>query len=292
MGKVAPLLVLVGQTASGKSALAMEIAQRYNGEIICADSRTVYRGMDISTAKPSRADQKTVAHHLLDLVDPDQDFSVADFKQAAITAIEEISARCKLPILVGGSGLYVDSVIYDYQFRQSSSNAEILAADMSIEEMQQVIADMGLELPENAKNRRYLGRIIESGQNSPRNRQLRENTLVIGLSLEPELLVSRIRDRTKGMVEDGLVDEIRKLTSKYGWECSAFRTPAISGFQDHILHDGDIDKAIELVVGLDIKLAKKQMTWFKRNKSIHWLDDPSKYIDSTTKLLNNFIRES
>ena len=126
------LLVIVGPTASGKTALAIELAERMNGEIICADSRTVYRGLDIGTAKPTPEERARVPHHLLDVVDPDQPFSVADFKRLAEQAITDVRRRDKLPILVGGSGLYIDAIIYDYQFsaagtKRSEQNPRHLA---------------------------------------------------------------------------------------------------------------------------------------------------------------------
>src|SRR6266496_2898548 len=116
MSTFPPLVVIVGATASGKSALAMEVARQWDGEIIAADSRTVYKGMDIGTAKPTAEDQAHVRHHLLDIRNPDEHFSAAEFKQLAETAIKNISGRGKLPILVGGPGLYVHAILYDYQF--------------------------------------------------------------------------------------------------------------------------------------------------------------------------------
>lgn len=110
------IVVIVGMTASGKSAVAMKLAQERNGEIICADSRTIYKGMDIGTAKPSPTDRKAVRHHLLDIITPDQKFTVADFQKQANAAIKDIASRGKLPIVVGGTGLYVDALIYNYSF--------------------------------------------------------------------------------------------------------------------------------------------------------------------------------
>jgi tRNA dimethylallyltransferase len=121
MATVNKLLVIVGATASGKSQAAMHLAQQHNGELICADSRTIYRGMDIGTAKPSAADQKLVPHHLLDIIEPDQKFTVAQFQKLANQAIADVQARGNLPILVGGTGLYIDSVIYNYSFGKEPS---------------------------------------------------------------------------------------------------------------------------------------------------------------------------
>ncbi len=116
-----PLIVIVGQTASGKSALALELAQQYNGEIICADSRTVYKGMDIGTAKPSKEDQQQVQHHLLDILSPDQTMTAALFKEKAEQAIKDIGSRGKVAFLVGGTGLYVDSLLFNFSFTRYSS---------------------------------------------------------------------------------------------------------------------------------------------------------------------------
>ena len=119
-----PLVVIVGPTASGKTALAIHLAEKYNGEIVCADSRTVYKGLDIGTAKPSVSEQQRVRHHLIDVVEPDGTFSVADFKMLAVEAINDIESRGKLPILVGGSGLYIDAVVYDFSFSDGTKRDE------------------------------------------------------------------------------------------------------------------------------------------------------------------------
>lgn len=113
---MSPLVVITGPTASGKTSLAMEVAKLFNGEIICADSRTIYKGMDIGTAKPTKKEQAAIPHHIIDVVEPNQSFTVADFKELALKAIDDITKRGKLPIMVGGTGLYIDSVIFDYQF--------------------------------------------------------------------------------------------------------------------------------------------------------------------------------
>jgi tRNA dimethylallyltransferase len=286
-----PLVTIVGQTATGKTGLAIEIAKKYNGEIICADSRTVYRGMDIGTAKPNSEEQQQVRHHLLDVVDPDQKFTVADFKRLAQEAIDDISSRSKLPILVGGSGLYIDSILFDYQFRTEDGLDKTLTADMSVEDMQAKILDMGLELPNNSKNPRHLSRVIESGQNAPVNRELRADSLVIGLSPDSDYLSQNIRKRTQAMVDQGLITEIRALVKRFGWDHYAFQNPAYVAFRDYINGVENLEQAIDKVIAADLKLAKKQATWFKRNKSIHWLSDPSKYVASTTTLVNNFIHK-
>lgn len=283
-----PLVAIVGQTASGKTSFAIELAEYIGGEIICADSRTVYKNMDIGTAKPSLVEQKRVKHHLIDVVNPDENFSVSDFKQLAEAAMLDIQARKKIPILVGGSGLYIDSIIYDYKFRENVNSPEETSG-MTIEQMKDRILGLGLELPENHSNPRYLSRIIQTKQNSPSNRTLRENTIVVGLDIPAEILLANSINRTNIMIKNGLIDELRQLVDKYDFELNSFRAPSYKGLIGYINGDNDLQKSIQEIVNADLRLAKKQRTWFKRNKSIHWLNNPSEYVATTTTLLNKLI---
>src|SRR5579859_3941326 len=159
-----PLLAVVGPTASGKSSLALRLAQQFDGEIICADSWTVRRELNIGTAKPTAAERAAVRHHLLDIVSPDEDFTAAVFKRLANAAITDISARGKLPILVGGTGLYVDGVLYDYGFLPAGDRGDRRALnDMSIEQLLQKIAEAGIGLGDvDTRNKRRLIRLLET----------------------------------------------------------------------------------------------------------------------------------
>jgi tRNA dimethylallyltransferase len=157
------LIAIVGETASGKSALALDLAERYNGEIIAADSRTVYRGMDIGTAKPSVADRARVPHHLIDIADPDQSISAADFQRLAYKAIADIQAREKNAFLVGGTGLYIDAVLYNFKFHGPADLAERAKLEkLSVVELRQQLQDEGTPLPTNQNNPRHLVRQLET----------------------------------------------------------------------------------------------------------------------------------
>lgn len=288
-----PILVIVGQTATGKSALALGLAERLGGEILCADSRTVYRGMDIGTAKPSAADQLRVPHWGLDLVTPDELYTAAEFKVYAQQAIAEIHSRGKLPIMVGGSGMYIDAVLYDYNFEQPANvvlRAELNA--LSLAELQQRILELGLEMPADIANPRRLMRVIETGGvlgSADRKRGIRENTLVIGLEAEIEILEQRIANRVDEMVEAGFVDEVRRLGDTYGWEVQAMQAPGYKAFRDYIAGSKTLNEAKAEFVKYDRALAKRQRTWFKRNKSIHWLtteDKLAEAVDIATTFLN------
>ncbi len=291
-----PLIVVVGQTASGKSALAMEIAQRYNGEIVCADAWTVYTGFDIGTAKPTAADRRAVPHHLLDVADPATGYSVAQFKVAAQAAIADILQRGKLPILVGGSGLYIDAVLYDYQFRPLGDPKERdKLNDLSLGQLQAQVAAAGIDTTGvDVQNKRRLIRLIETGGPPPQRSALRANTIILGLQLPKTVLQQRITDRVDQMVEDGFIQEVTQLANVYGWDNSAMNAPGYRAFRPYIEAGADVGnpdsvalkQAKALFIRNDLQLAKKQRTWFKRNSSIQWLDDPSKYVDLVTTFLN------
>lgn len=281
-----PLIVIVGETASGKSALALEIARRFGGEIVCADSRTVYKVMDIGTAKPSPLDQSSIRHHMLDVVYPNQAFTVADFKLGAQESIADIRQRGKLPLLVGGSGLYIDSVIYDFSFRPVDIEARKYLESLSIDQLQQSIIANKLTIPENKNNKRYLIRVLESRQSTPHNKELAPNTLIFGISISKEVLQERITSRVEHMVESGLVQETIDLAERYGWDIPSMQAPAYSSMRQYINHNLSLAEAKALFVQKDLRLAKKQRTWFKRNNSIQWFSDLSKIVEITTTLLN------
>jgi tRNA dimethylallyltransferase len=270
-----PLVVILGPTASGKSALAFEVARHYKGEIICADSRTIYKGMDIGTAKPSAEERARVPHHMLDVITPDQSYSAAEFKRQALRAIDEIHSRGGLPIIAGGTGLYIDAVLFDFDFRPVAEPA--LRAELgrlSVEQLQERVLDMGLDLPSNARNPRHLMRLIETNGAGHVRGPMRPSTLVLGLWSDREVLKERILQRVYAMITQGFVDEVRQLAAEYGWDAPGLAAPGYKAFRAHIEQGGSLDEAIELFVHNDMQLAKRQVTWFKRNGSIQWLQQP------------------
>ena len=274
--QIAPLLVIVGETGSGKSALAIELAMRLNGEIICADSWTVRREVSIGTAKPSAAEQAAVPHHLLDIVGPGEDFTAAVFKRLAIDTIDEIAARGMLPIIVGGTGLYVDSVLYDYGFLPAGDRVdrEMLNA-LPIDQLLAQIRQKGLELGAiDTGNKRRLIRLLETGGAVPSRRALRENSLVFGITTEREVLRNRIETRTDTMIAHGLEQETRQLVQKYGWGCEALKGIGYSQWQDYFNGTADKAQTRHRIVKATMDLAKRQRTWFKRSNSIHWISTP------------------
>lgn len=279
---ILPIVFIVGPTASGKTDLAVELAQQCGGEIICADSRTVYKEMDIGTAKPNKEIQKKVPHWGIDLVSPGEHFSAADFKYYADQKIEEIRSRGNVPFVVGGTGLYVDAVLFDYQFgEKSNEDLRQKLQHMTLEQLHQYCLDRGITLPENHKNKRYVVRAIENEGRSPHkaNAPL-ENSIIVGITTEKGVLRDRIANRTEQLFEDGVVEEAKMLGKKYGWESEAMKSniyPLIKQFLASEITLGDVKNKF---ITLDWRLAKRQMTWLRRNTFIHWLplNDARNYI--------------
>ena len=262
------VISIVGPTASGKSALAMELAQKINGEIVCADSRTIYKGLDIGTAKPTDSDRARVRHHCIDIVGPDQKFSVAQYKTMADRAISGIKKRKKIPILVGGSGLYADAVLYDYSF-EKLQNQEL--DDLGLTELQALAKGMGLKPTEQTlTNSRHLKNYILRGGNSG-TRKKQPKGMIFGLIIDKTLLEHRIVQRVNHMFVNGLVEETNTLLVKYGENAPGFLTPGYRPVIDFIKGRIDEEEAKAIFINNDRKLAKRQLTWFKRNPDIKWV---------------------
>lgn len=273
MNSKLPLVVVVGPTASGKTGLAIELAQRFGGEIISADSRAIYVGMDIGTAKPSVEERAGIPHWGLDLVTPGESFSAADFKAYALEKIDEIRARGRIPFLVGGTGLYVDAVLYDYQFGPPADLERRRELEvMTTEELQEHCNKNNLPLPENSKNKRYLIRAIErQGVNEKRRQEPIANSIIVGIATPTDVLRTRIEARAEHLFADGVVEEATILGKKYGWESEAMTGniyPLVRRYLDGQL---TLDEMKEKFVTLDWRLAKRQLTWLRRNSHIVWL---------------------
>ncbi len=285
---VPPLIAIVGETASGKSALAVEIAKQFDGEIICADSRTVYSEFDIGSAKPSNLERAEVPHHLLDIADPSGTFTAGVFQQIAQTTISAIAARGKLPILVGGTGLYIDSVLYSYEFPEPPSpelRAEL--AVMGLDELlerakQQGIVTDGID----THNKRRVVRLLENGGVQPAKQPLRPNTLLLGLTVPREVLRARVEKRVDDMLAAGLEFEVQKLAKQYGWDAEPMKGIGYREWHGYFAGTQNLDETRAQIVAATMGLAKRQRTWFKRNSSIQWLNDRSKVVEIVTTFLN------
>jgi tRNA dimethylallyltransferase len=247
--------------------------------------------VNIGTAKPSAEEQALVPHHLLDVVGPCEDFTAAVFKRLANEAIADIAARGKLPILVGGTGLYVDGVIYDFGFLPAGDRTEREALDaLSVPELLQKIEKLGIELGEvDTRNKRRLIRLIETDGALPTKKTLRDNTLVMGLKVGRDVLRQRISDRVDAMLEAGLEGEVRSLVERYGWECESLKGVGYAQWRGYFNGTQNLDETRQKIIKATLDLAKRQRTWFRRNNSIQWLITPvmwSKVVELVTTSLD------
>lgn len=267
-----PLVVIVGPTASGKTALAIELAERFDGEIICADSRTIYKDMDIGTAKPTQEEQARVPHWGLDLVEPGERFTAADFKQYAERKISEIRTRGHVPFIVGGTGLYVDAVVFDYNF--GADVDETLRAqleEMTLEQLHEYCEKNNINLPENKLNKRYVIRVIEqNGQPTSRNNEPISTSIIVGIATDRDVLRTRIAGRIEQLFDDGVVAEASMLGKKYGWDSAAMTGNIYPLIRRYLEGELTIDQLKEKSTTVDWRLAKRQLTWLRRNPYIHW----------------------
>lgn len=278
---MAPLVVIVGPTASGKSALAMELTEVFSGEIICSDSRTVYKGMNIGTTKPSVEDRARVPHWGLDLVDPGELFTAADFKQYAVQKIDDIRSRGHVPFMVGGTGLYVDGVVFDYEFQPVDHEKRAALNLLSLEQLKKYCIENNITLPENEKNKRHLIAAIErQNTQSKRRGEPIPNTIIVGITTEKEILRQRIHDRSEHLFESGMVEEAKMLGEKYGWDSEAMTGNIYRLVHEYVEGNMSKDELKRRNETADWQLAKRQITWLKRNPYIVWLslDEAKKYI--------------
>jgi tRNA dimethylallyltransferase len=308
MDKKPRLLIVVGPTAVGKTRLGVELAKRWNGEVISADSMQIYRGMDIGTAKITEEEAEGIPHWGIDLVDPDQPFTVADYQEYAEAKIREIDARGKLPILVGGTGLYVRSITdyldfteadMDLSFRQAlQKEAEEKGVSHLHDKLAQVDPVTAKRLHPNDLRRviralevyhltgKPMSEAYEEAPEEPKYRMV-----MIGLTIhDRELLYERINQRVDLMIDQGLVDEVKRLLQK-GYHKGLTSMQAI-GYKEIISHlEGmmTLEESIEEVKRGTRRFAKRQLSWFRREKRIHWFDVLQKKQDEIHKEISQMM---
>ncbi len=285
-----PLVVIIGPTASGKTALAIRLARQWNGEIICADSRTIYKGMDIGTAKPTLEEREGIPHWGLDLVEPGAPFSAADFQMYARQKIAEIRARGHVPFLVGGTGLYIDAILFEYVFgRASDGTMRQWLEKQSIAGLHEYCNKHNILLPRNDQNKRYIIRAIEqNGINKQRNSVPLSKSITVGIATNRQELRTRIEARSEQLFHDGVVDEAILLGKKYGWKSEAMTGniyPLV-----HMYLEGGLSLAEfkDKFTTIDWKLAKRQLTWFRRNPHVVWggRDELEHYVSDQLALMD------
>lgn len=285
-----PLLILVGPTAVGKTALSLQLAERFNCEIISGDSMQVYRGMDIGTAKASPQERAAVPHHLIDIREPHEPFSVSDFHKLATATIADIHRRGKLPFIVGGTGLYIQSVCYNYSYDDSGADDEIRGRwrAYALEHGAQALHDRLREVDPATADRlhpndqRRIIRALEIAETSGSTlaEQLERQTrvspydcLFIGLTMEREQLYKRIGQRVDLMMSEGLVAEAEELLQR-GVDQTATAMQAI-GYKEmaaYLAGRLELSEAVELIKRDSRRFAKRQLSWFRRMNEIEWTD--------------------
>ena len=287
-GRKPKLVVIVGETASGKSALALKIAKAFKGEIIAADSWTVYRGFDIGTSKPTKREQKDVKHHLLDIKEANSGFNAALFKELAEAAIKDITSRGKLPIMAGGTGLYIDSVLFDFGFLPNARPDERQELNkMTTPELIDIAKSRNINLTDiDNGNKRRIIRAIEAKGQKPTKEKLKPQTLIVGLKVDRDELRKRVEKRTEQMIKKGLEQEVKELSGRYGWEAEPMKGIGYQQWRDHFEAKQTLEATKTRIISATMNLAKRQRTWFKRNKHINWFDDQDKAFKYITKYLS------
>ena len=280
------IVAIVGPTASGKTTLGIALARTFGGEIVSADSRQIYRGMDICTAKPTIAEQNEVPHHLINIKNPGERYTVVEYKRDATAAIRDIIARGKVPFLVGGTGLYIRAVLENLDIPEIAANDKLRAeieADIARDGLDAVFKKLVALDPEAAhgvdpKNPRRVVRALEVAiaTGRPFTAQQKKSpplfdTLMLGIDLPPEILRERIDRRIDAMIGEGLVNEIRMLIRKYGRTPVAFDTIGIREVIDHLNGELPIEEAVAAIKMNTWHYAKRQMTWFKKYGPTQWI---------------------
>ncbi|MDR6124089.1 tRNA dimethylallyltransferase [Bacillus sp. SLBN-46] len=283
------VLVIIGPTAVGKTKLSIEMAKRYNGEIISGDSMQIYRGMDIGTAKITNEEIEDIPHHLIDIKEPFESFSVAEFQELVRAKIAEIAKKGKLPIIVGGTGLYIQSVIYDYQFSDVSGDE---AYRLQLEERVKEIGNEALyqELKEidpgsaaqiHPNNVRRVIRALEiyhlTGKTmqeyqSQQQPDLLYNTAIVGLTMDRDQLYERINLRVDMMMDEGLLPEVKALYQQGLRECQSIQAIGYKEIYEYLDGKVTLDEAVENLKQNSRRYAKRQLTWFRNKMKVEWFD--------------------
>jgi tRNA dimethylallyltransferase len=280
-----PLLVILGPTASGKTAFSLHIAKKYHGEILSTDSRQIYKQLAISTEKILPQDQQGVPHHLIDFVEPDQVYTAAQYKEDAAKIISEITARGNLPMLVGGTGLYISSIIHNYEIPKIPPQKELR------EKLQKEAEEHGIDFlyqklkaidPRTAEtihpnNLRYIIRALEMNEVTHQNKvdkksQSPYSTLIIGIDWPREKLYKRINSRVDSQIARGLLEEIQSVLKKgYAPDLPSMTSIGCKELMPYFSGKMTLDEAKEIIQGNTRKYARRQITWFRREKNIHWI---------------------
>lgn len=294
------VIVICGPTASGKTKLSIELAKKLNGEIVSADSMQIYKDMTIGTAKPTKEEMQGIKHYLIDFVSPDTRYNVAEYKKDAINAIDEIIAKGKTPIVVGGTGLYINSLIYEIDYPEIELDLNYRKKIEKIAEHEGLdrLYEMAVKIDKQAmqkissNDKKRICRVLEiyhaTGKTKTqmeiesRLREPKYNYLVFGINMDRDKLYDRINRRVDIMIKDGLIDEVKAVLDKYNDFPTAMQGLGYKEVVEYLNGETTKDDMIEKIKMETRRYAKRQLTWFRRYEDIVWingLDDTQKNVD-------------
>lgn len=289
------MICIVGPTAVGKTKLSLALAKAFNGEIISGDAFQFYQGMDIGTAKASQEEQAMVKHHLLDILSPEAAFSVVEYQGLVRDKIKEIQAKGKLPIIVGGSGLYIQSIIKDYRFKGQKRQDNQPYASKSLEDLQALLKEKNPKFYElvDLSNKRRLIRALEKHdddiQRDPKDYY--DDVCLLGLYAERDDLYKRINQRVLDMVEKGLLEEAKVLYDK-GIHTQATKAIGYKELFPYFSGQYTLDRAIELIQRNSRRYAKRQMTWFRNKMDVTWFQSHLDHFQETIDAVIQTIKKT
>ncbi len=309
MSKI-PLIVVAGPTASGKTGLAIEIANYVGGEIVSADSMQIYKYMDIGSAKPTKEEQSQAVHHLIDFVEPDEEFSVAEYTEKAHEVIANINSRGKIAVMVGGTGLYINSVVNDVTFGEMDTDYELreelqkLAVEKGSEHLLSMLAEFdevsAKRLHPNNLRRiiraiefyKVTGKPISEHQEETRQVESRYNPLMFLIDWDREVLYDRINRRVDIMLEEGLLDEVKHLMDMgYTQDLNSMKGIGYKEVMDYFDGKMSLDETIELIKQSSRRYAKRQLTWFRRDDRIHYVSSNNPF-EEAKKIIDEFKKSA
>ena len=284
------VIVICGPTASGKTALSIELAKQINGEIVSADSMQIYKEMNIGSAKPTVEEMQGIKHYMLDFVLPSQRYSVAQYKKDATIAIKKIIEKGKTPIIVGGTGLYIDSLIYNISYQDIEFDEEYRKElekrvnEEGLEKLYELAKSIDPEAIENISpnDKKRILRILEIYNSTKKTKTQQEiesrknevefDYMLYALNMQREVLYDRINKRVDIMIEQGLIEEVREILTKYKEQPTALQALGYKEIKEYL--EGNLTKqdAIDKIKQETRRYAKRQLTWFRKNKQTIWLD--------------------
>ena len=298
------VVVIVGPTASGKTAISIELAKKINGEIISSDSMQIYKDMDIGTAKVTKEEMQGIKHYLVDCVLPNQRYTVSDFKKAAEEAIEEILSKGKVPIVVGGTGLYVNSLIYGIEYQDMKFDEEyrnnLMKKAENPDGLEQLWDEANLIDPEAMKiisknDKKRIIRVLEiykaTGKTKTeqeilsRAKEIKYDYKVFGITMDREKLYERINKRVDIMINQGLEQEVRNLLNKYSNFPTAMQGLGYREVKEYFDGKLSYEEMIEKIKQESRRYAKRQLTWFRANKDTIWLDSEKNTIKENIDII-------